>query len=76
MISIKRKGDSVLVQWDTPEGKGKLVYGDGVEWFEGVVNPRGAGDAVANTTKAAGVKPCGGCKKRQSKLNRLFPWGK
>ena len=30
------------------------------------------GDAIAAVTKAAGVKPCGGCKKRQYKLNAMF----
>ena len=37
----------------------------------------GLGDAVANATKAAGVKPCGGCQQRQEALNRrvqLVPW--
>ncbi len=30
---------------------------------------RGVGDVVANVTKAVGVKPCGGCKGRQKKMN-------
>jgi len=33
----------------------------------------GIGDAVAGVTKAAGIKPCGGCKKRQAALNRATP---
>lgn len=36
--------------------------------------PRGLGDVVANLTKAVGVKPCGGCQKRQEALNRLVPF--
>lgn len=36
---------------------------------------RGLGDAVARVTSAVGVKPCGGCKKRQEALNRLVPFG-
>jgi hypoxanthine phosphoribosyltransferase len=35
--------------------------------------PRGLGDSIAKVTEAMGIKPCGGCKKRQDKLNRLFP---
>jgi hypothetical protein len=35
---------------------------------------KGLGDTVAKITKAVGLKPCGACKKRQKKLNRLFPY--
>ena len=37
---------------------------------------KGLGDSVANITSLFGVKPCGGCKKRQEKLNKLFPYKK
>jgi hypothetical protein len=30
----------------------------------------GLGDVVAGATKSVGIKPCGGCKKRQEILNR------
>lgn len=33
----------------------------------------GLGDVVAGATKAVGVKPCGGCAKRQAALNRATP---
>jgi len=33
----------------------------------------GIGDAVAGVTKAAGIKPCGACKKRQAALNKATP---
>lgn len=36
---------------------------------------RGLGDAVARVTSAVGVKPCGGCKKRQEALNKMVPFG-
>jgi len=36
--------------------------------------PRGFGDLIARFTKAAGVKPCEGCRKRQAALNRAFPF--
>jgi hypothetical protein len=35
---------------------------------------RGLGDVVARATKAVGIKPCAGCKKRQEKLNRWVPF--
>jgi len=35
---------------------------------------RGLGDTIAKMTSAVGIKPCGGCKKRQKKLNEMFPY--
>ena len=35
---------------------------------------RGLGDTIAKATKAVGIKPCGGCKKRQRRLNQWFPY--
>ena len=35
---------------------------------------RGLGDAIARVTSAVGLKPCGGCRRRQQRLNRLWPW--
>ena len=35
---------------------------------------RGLGDVVAAATAAVGIKPCGGCKKRQELLNDLVPF--
>jgi len=35
---------------------------------------RGLGDTIAKMTKAVGIKPCGGCKKRQRKLNQWWPY--
>ena len=32
---------------------------------------RGLGDTIAKVTKAVGIKPCGGCKKRRRKLNKM-----
>ena len=36
----------------------------------------GLGDTIAKATKAIGIKPCGGCKKRQAALNKLVPYKK
>lgn len=35
---------------------------------------RGLGDTIAKITKAVGIKPCGGCKKRQERLNKAVPY--
>ena len=35
---------------------------------------RGLGDTVAKVTKAVGLRPCPGCRKRQAKLNQLLPY--
>jgi hypothetical protein len=37
---------------------------------------KGLGDTIKKVTDKMGIKQCGGCKKRQEKLNRLFPYGK
>lgn len=37
---------------------------------------RGLGDVVAKVTTAIGIRPCGGCKKRQEQLNKAVPFGK
>lgn len=36
----------------------------------------GLGDTVAKITRRIGIKPCGGCKDRQKKLNELVPYKK
>lgn len=38
------------------------------------LSSRGLGDTIAKATSAVGIKPCGGCKKRQEKLNNLIPY--
>lgn len=35
---------------------------------------RGLGDTIAKITKKAGIRQCGGCRKRQAQLNRLVPY--
>lgn len=35
---------------------------------------KGLGDVVASMTKAVGIRPCGGCQKRQASLNKLVPF--
>ncbi len=40
------------------------------------VKSKGFGDTVKVITDKLGIKQCGGCKKRQEKLNRLWPYKK
>lgn len=35
---------------------------------------RGVGDVIAKATSSVGIKPCGGCKNRQSWTNAVFPF--
>jgi hypothetical protein len=35
---------------------------------------RGLGDTVKKVTQALKIKQCSACKRRQEKLNRLFPY--
>ena len=37
---------------------------------------QGLGDAIKSVTDALGIPQCSECEKRQSKLNRLFPFKK
>ncbi len=42
-----------------------------------LIKPQGLGDTVKRVidkVTRGKVKPCGGCKKRQDKLNKLFPY--
>ena len=51
------------------------ILPDGELEFVGksTVDGKGIGDTVAAVTTAAGIKPCGGCKKRQAALNKATP---
>lgn len=35
---------------------------------------KGLGDTIKKFTSAVGIKQCGACKKRQEKLNKMFPY--
>ena len=64
--------EGVKVDFECPK---KKQWGDG----QLLSNPeqlpsRGLGDTIAKVTKAVGIKPCGGCKARQAKLNTLVPY--
>lgn len=37
---------------------------------------KGLGDTIAKITDSLGIRKCGGCKKRQAKLNKLVPYSK
>jgi hypothetical protein len=48
------------------------------KWVNFLNNPKpkskGLGDTIAKITSSVGIKPCGGCKKRQEALNKAFPY--
>lgn len=56
-----RKGDEIEIDKDDF---------DDLKVDHGLAPSRGFGDTVAKMTKAVGIKPCGGCKKRRRKWNR------
>jgi hypothetical protein len=63
--TINRKDDVDFACWH------------GKEWqWTSKDKSRGVGDTIAKTTHAIGVKPCRGCKDRQEKLNKMFPYKK
>jgi hypothetical protein len=39
-----------------------------------IVRSKGVGDTIAKITKTIGITACGGCKQRQEKLNKIFPY--
>ena len=47
---------------------------DGTEKILKKAPSKGFGDTIKKVTDKLGIKQCGGCKKRQKKLNRLFPY--
>mgnify|MGYP003151712521 CR=1 FL=1 len=49
---------------------------EGNEDWKADMPSRGLGDTVAKITNAVGIKPCGGCKKRQEALNKKFKYGR
>ena len=63
-----------------PDWAGRVVGAREFECPHGVtadnLPSRGLGDTIAKLTNAVGIKPCGGCKKRAEKLNRLIPYTK
>ena len=52
--------------WIGDAGQSKISVPD--------VPSRGLGDSIAKVTSKMGIKKCGGCRKRQKKLNRLLPY--
>lgn len=43
-------------------------------WRKHIQESKGLGDTVAKITSKVGIRPCGGCKKRQKWLNKQFPY--
>jgi len=65
------------VEIDTPYLKATIIDGEVAVWEPRTPAPpasRGLGDTVAKLAGVVGVKSCVGCKRRQSKLNKLVPY--
>jgi len=77
MILSQDKNGDTLIEIQI-EGGPTAVFRAGLSGVEFLgKNPpisRGLGDTIAKATKAVGIKPCGGCKKRQAALNKLVPY--
>ena len=43
-------------------------------WKDLLKNDKGLGDTIARATDYVGIKKCGGCAKRQKKLNKLVKY--
>ena len=70
---------SVRCQFHVPGDKVDFACPLGKPWGfvpeeEGAGRSRGLGDTVAKITRAVGIKPCGGCKRRQAWLNAKVPY--
>ena len=64
---------SLSLRFAVPGGAVDFVCPHGRSW--GTQPSRGLGDTVAKVIHAVtGIKPCGGCRKRQAALNRLMPY--
>ena len=65
--------ESLTLRFAVPGGAVDFVCPHGRSW--GTQPSRGLGDTVAKVIHAVtGIKPCGGCRKRQAALNRLMPY--
>jgi hypothetical protein len=74
MQGAKWRASLLLIDPTIKENEFACPYG--IAWDAPAQPPRlpplrGLGDVVARVTSAIGIKPCGGCKKRQQKLNEL-----
>ena len=68
--------ESLATAFELPNGEIDFECPRGKPWGY-MPKSRGLGDTVAKAIKAATfgkVKPCGGCKKRQARLNKLVPY--
>lgn len=44
------------------------------EWEAAGRVSKGVGDTIKKVTDTLGIKQCGGCKRRQALLNKMFPY--
>lgn len=46
----------------------------GTKEFEDRLKSKGLGDTIKKVTDALHIPQCGACKRRQQKLNKMFPY--
>ena len=61
-------------QPEAQHGNGKIVSSEDQKAWKKEDPSRGFGDTIAKATSKVGIKPCGGCGKRQTILNKAFPY--
>jgi hypothetical protein len=67
--AVKEQGSRETDGW-------KILEGDwlDIKIVHGLAPSRGLGDTIAKITHSIGIKKCGGCAKRQQKLNKTLPY--
>jgi len=83
MLIAETQSGGRIVEGDVPLGKYRVEWNAAGELVSETIEirdpslpakSRGVGDTIAKVTKAVGIRPCGGCKKRQQLLNEALPY--
>ena len=69
--TIRHDGQLYTVTLEAEGGSFRVVAS--VPYAPGAPAKPGVGTVIAKVTTAAGVKPCGKCKKRQAQLDKATP---
>lgn len=69
--TIRHDGQLYTVTLEADGGSFRVVAS--VPYTPGAPAEPGVGTVIAKVTTAAGVKPCGGCKRRQAQLDKATP---
>lgn len=69
--TIRHDGQLYTVTLEADGGSFRVVAS--VPYSPGAPAGPGVGTVIAKVTTAAGIKPCGGCKRRQAQLDKATP---